>query len=85
MEGKFKYQWDIAMTCDGCSNAVSKIMGKIENVDSFEASWEQKTLIVTGADGLQEKIENALQKWSNASGKEVKFVSKVAAWFLYLI
>ena len=58
------------MTCEGCSNAVKRILGKIEGVESVITDVAGKTVKVQGKAQPQVMLE-ALQKWATASKKEV--------------
>lgn len=64
------------MTCDGCKNAIGRILGKTEGVVSFEADVAAQRLTVTGT-ATQTEIDEKLNKWAAASKKEVKFVKQL--------
>eukprot|EP00581_Thalassiosira_minuscula_P006896 CAMPEP_0183704662 /NCGR_PEP_ID=MMETSP0737-20130205/1956_1 /TAXON_ID=385413 /ORGANISM="Thalassiosira miniscula, Strain CCMP1093" /LENGTH=73 /DNA_ID=CAMNT_0025931611 /DNA_START=69 /DNA_END=290 /DNA_ORIENTATION=- len=69
-------KFDVAMTCDGCSNAVKRILGKVDGVTNIDANVEAKTVVVTHADSVSKDLMlEKLQKWSNASGKAVALAS----------
>eukprot|EP00588_Corethron_pennatum_P014334 CAMPEP_0194277282 /NCGR_PEP_ID=MMETSP0169-20130528/9649_1 /TAXON_ID=218684 /ORGANISM="Corethron pennatum, Strain L29A3" /LENGTH=73 /DNA_ID=CAMNT_0039021209 /DNA_START=215 /DNA_END=436 /DNA_ORIENTATION=- len=64
--------FDVGMTCNGCSNAVKKILGKIEGVSDVAADWETKKVVVTASDDVTAEVLLAkLMKWSKVSGKSV--------------
>lgn len=68
--------FNVAMSCSGCSGAVTKILGKIEGVENVEATVETKKVVVTCKDTVQSQtLLDALLKWSSASGKAVSLVS----------
>lgn len=68
--------FNVAMSCSGCSGAVTKILGKIEGVEGVEATVETKKVVVTCADSVESQVLlDALLKWSSASGKAVSLVS----------
>lgn len=65
----------VGMTCAGCSGAVTRILKKIDGVTNIDASVEQKSVVVTHDDSVDPALLNEkLQKWSAASGKEVKLL-----------
>ena len=80
MEGadkKYIYTFHVGMTCEGCSNAVTKLMGSESSyVDKFEISLPDKTLKVIGGDGIEQRVIDRLTKWANASKKELAFTGK---------
>jgi len=58
---------------EGCSGAVKRILGKVEGVTNVETNVDEKSVIVTAADGVTaEEMVEKLSKWSAASGKYVK-------------
>lgn len=61
------------MTCDGCSNAVKRILGKIDGVASVTTDVPNKSVTVVGTAAPQVMLE-ALQKWAAASKKEVQLL-----------
>ncbi|GAB5357283.1 hypothetical protein AAMO2058_000361000 [Amorphochlora amoebiformis] len=68
-----KLKYHAAMTCSGCSNAITKILKKVEGVKDIKCDVEKKEVIVSGT--MEEKVVTAkLMKWSKASSKEVKLV-----------
>ena len=58
------------MTCDGCSNAVKRVLGKVPGVESVVTDVPAKSVVVTGTAAPAELLA-ALQKWGSASNKEV--------------
>lgn len=70
-------EFKVGMTCGGCSGAVTRILSKIEGVESIDANVEAKTVKVTVDEGVaDETLLEALMKWSNSSGKSVELVKK---------
>eukprot|EP00548_Thalassiothrix_antarctica_P012851 CAMPEP_0194164674 /NCGR_PEP_ID=MMETSP0154-20130528/763_1 /TAXON_ID=1049557 /ORGANISM="Thalassiothrix antarctica, Strain L6-D1" /LENGTH=78 /DNA_ID=CAMNT_0038874917 /DNA_START=32 /DNA_END=268 /DNA_ORIENTATION=+ len=62
---------EVGMTCDGCANAVKRILGKIDGV-SIETNVEEKKAIVTHGDDITpQELVDKLMPWSKASGKSV--------------
>ncbi|PWZ01147.1 putative ATX1-antioxidant protein and metal homeostasis factor [Testicularia cyperi] len=68
-----EYKFEVVMTCSGCSGAVSRVLSKLDGVDSFDVSLENQTVLVKGTapyDTVLEKIKK--------TGKEVKSGQVVA-------
>jgi len=70
------YEYRAGMTCDGCKNAISRILSKTPGVTSFDADVPSQRLVVRG-NVTPEVISERLSKWSNASGKELTFVKEL--------
>ena len=64
------------MTCDGCSNAINKLMSTEKYVNSYELSVPEQWLKVIGPDGIQDQIIARLTKWATASKKSLEFKHK---------
>ncbi|KAG7358377.1 heavy-metal-associated domain containing protein [Nitzschia inconspicua] len=65
-------KFDVGMTCEGCANAVKRILGKIDGVTNVDANVEAKTVIVDADESVSPQLMlEKLQKWSAASGKSV--------------
>jgi copper chaperone len=37
------YEFNVTMTCGGCSGAIDRVLKKLEGVDSYEVSLENQT------------------------------------------
>ncbi|CEH17156.1 copper chaperone taha [Ceraceosorus bombacis] len=62
-----EYRFNVAMSCGGCSGAVTRVLSKLEGVSSFDVSLETQTVVVKGTapyDTVLEKIKK--------TGKEVR-------------
>ncbi|THH11575.1 hypothetical protein EW146_g7991 [Bondarzewia mesenterica] len=42
------YQFDVKMTCTGCSGAVERVLKKSEGISSYEISLEKQEVLVKG-------------------------------------
>ncbi|XP_030251804.1 copper transport protein ATOX1 [Sparus aurata] len=62
-----KHEFEVAMTCEGCSGAVTRVLNKLEGV-TFEIDLPQK-LVWIESDKDAEVLMQTLQK----CGKEVKY------------
>ena len=63
----YKYEFNVGMTCDGCKNAVERILGKNTKVKSVEAiTLEKKVYVMSEEADFQNQIIDDLSKWSNA-------------------
>ena len=70
-------KFNVAMTCGGCSGAVKRILGKIDNVEDVDANLETKIVTVTCADEVEDTtLLDALKKWSESSGKAVSLITE---------
>lgn len=47
-----QYQFNVAMSCSGCSNAVSKALGRLDGVQDTKISLETQTVDVTTAQNV---------------------------------
>ncbi|CCK70725.1 copper metallochaperone ATX1 KNAG_0F00560 [Huiozyma naganishii CBS 8797] len=69
------YQFDVVMTCSACSNAISKVLTRMEpEVTKFDVSLEKQTVDVQ-TDLAYETVLEKIQK----TGKEVKGGKSVGA------
>ncbi|KAL7454839.1 hypothetical protein ACHAWC_009306 [Mediolabrus comicus] len=69
-------RFDVGMTCDGCANAVKRILGKIDGVSDIQTNVEAKSVVVVHNDTVSKEVMlEKLQKWSAASGKSVALAS----------
>jgi|LauGreSBDMM110SN_4_FD.fasta_scaffold54317_2 copper chaperone len=65
-------KFNVAMTCGGCSGAVTRILKKIEHVNEVDANLETKVVTVHCADEVaDDTLLEALLTWSKSSGKAV--------------
>jgi len=54
------YQFNVKMSCSGCSGAVERALSKLDGVSSYETSLEKQEVIVKGTadyDTVLEKIK----------------------------
>ncbi|KAL2160197.1 hypothetical protein VTH06DRAFT_1853 [Thermothelomyces fergusii] len=66
--GEHKYQFNVSMSCGGCSGAVERVLKKLEGVKSFEVSLESQTATVIADESLPyEKVLRTIAK----TGKKV--------------
>jgi copper chaperone CopZ len=72
----FMYEFHVGMTCQGCTNAINKLMSTEGYAKSFEILFEDKKLRVVGPDGIEQNIMDRLTKWATASKKELSFLGK---------
>jgi copper chaperone len=67
------YVFEVAMTCEGCVNAVKRVLGKVEDkIDSFDVDLPAKTVTVKSGALTKDEVEETLKK----TGNDVKFVSE---------
>jgi copper chaperone CopZ len=62
----------VGLSCEGCVNAIKRIVGKFPetSVTSFDIPGKE-VKVSHPASVSQEDLMAALQKWANASGKEL--------------
>jgi len=67
----------VGMVCDGCSNAVKRILGKMPGVVSVDTNLETKLVVAksTGETAPAEMVA-ALKRWADASGKTVELADE---------
>ena len=59
-------------TCDGCSSAIKRVLGKLEGVTSVETSVAEKLVVVHGSGAREPRVNEALKKWGVAANKTVE-------------
>ncbi|KAK3078171.1 hypothetical protein LTS18_008268 [Coniosporium uncinatum] len=64
------YKFNVAMSCGGCSGAITRVLNKLDGVKSFDVSLDNQTAeVVTADDSLSyEKVLTTIKK----TGKQVK-------------
>ncbi|CAI5733643.1 unnamed protein product [Hyaloperonospora brassicae] len=67
-------EFKVGMTCNGCSDACTRILGKIDGVTDVQCDMEKQQVLVEGDADANVMLE-ALLKWSKASGKSVELVA----------
>ncbi|KAM0457643.1 hypothetical protein ACHAPV_006537 [Trichoderma viride] len=76
------YQFDVTMTCGGCSGAIDRVLKKLDGVDSYEVSLEKQTAVVTTElpyETVLEKIYKTGKKINSATADGVPQSVEVAA------
>ncbi|KZF21526.1 hypothetical protein L228DRAFT_268998 [Xylona heveae TC161] len=63
-----KYFFNVTMSCDGCSNAIKRVLGRLEGVKSFDIQREAQTADVVTEESVP--FEKVLQTIKN-TGKKV--------------
>jgi len=67
----------VQMSCSGCSGAITRILSKIDGVESIDANIDTKDVRVTCRDDVESSLLlEALINWSKSSGKAVELISK---------
>lgn len=63
-----QYHFDVTMSCSGCSNAVSKALGRLDGVQDVKTNLDTQSVDVTTADSLDyDAVHAAIAK----TGKKV--------------
>lgn len=61
-----QYHFDVAMSCSGCSNAVSRVLNKLDGDNKIDVSLEKQTVDIT-TDKDYDTIYNTIAK----TGKQI--------------
>lgn len=72
----YLYEFHVGMTCDGCSNAIKKLISTEKYITSFDLSVPEQWLKVVGPAGIEEQVLARLTKWATASKKTLEFKQK---------
>ena len=72
----YVYEFSVGMTCQGCTNAINKLISSESYIKSYEILFEDKKLKVVGGEGVDQKVMERLNKWATASKKELAYVGK---------
>ena len=64
----------VGMTCEGCSNAIKRVLGKLEGVSSIETNVAEKLVVVRGPGAGEARVVEALRKWGAAANKTVEAI-----------
>ncbi|PFH57113.1 hypothetical protein XA68_15488 [Ophiocordyceps unilateralis] len=46
MAATHKYEFNVAMSCGGCSGAIDRVLKKLDGVESYQVSLERQTATV---------------------------------------
>ncbi|KAK9236947.1 hypothetical protein V1525DRAFT_405468 [Lipomyces kononenkoae] len=70
-----EYQFNVAMSCSGCSNAVNRVLTKLDGVNDIKITLEDQKVVVKTKDNVSyDTVLNQIKK----SGKEVRSGEVVA-------
>jgi copper chaperone CopZ len=75
MEGKkYLYEFHVGMTCDGCANAIRKLLSSETYLQSFDINVTDKLVkVISSEEGVEQRVIDRLTKWATASKKELEF------------
>ncbi|ODV97768.1 hypothetical protein PACTADRAFT_185960 [Pachysolen tannophilus NRRL Y-2460] len=63
-----QYQFDVTMSCSGCSNAVNRVLNKLQGVKKVDISLEKQSVdVVTDSNTTYDDVYKAISK----TGKKV--------------
>lgn len=63
-----QYHFDVTMSCSGCSNAVSRALGKLDGVLETKTNLDSQTVDVSTTDAVDyDTVYNAISK----TGKKI--------------
>lgn len=63
-------KFTVGMTCEGCANAVRRIVGKIEGAEVVSLDIPGQEVVIKSTDATV--VYAALKKWADASGKKLE-------------
>ncbi|EER00495.1 Metal homeostasis factor ATX1, putative [Perkinsus marinus ATCC 50983] len=64
------------MTCSGCSGAITRILTKVDGVESVDCDIEKNQVMVHHTDAVTgEQLVEKLKNWASASGRELALIS----------
>lgn len=63
-----QYHFDVVMSCSGCSNAVNRVLTKLDGVNDIKISLDDQTVDVTTTESLDyDTVYNTIAK----TGKKI--------------
>eukprot|EP00512_Aurantiochytrium_limacinum_P000359 CAMPEP_0171489724 /NCGR_PEP_ID=MMETSP0958-20121227/2921_1 /TAXON_ID=87120 /ORGANISM="Aurantiochytrium limacinum, Strain ATCCMYA-1381" /LENGTH=72 /DNA_ID=CAMNT_0012022979 /DNA_START=67 /DNA_END=285 /DNA_ORIENTATION=- len=67
-----KTVFNVEMSCGGCSGACTRILKKIDGVESVDANLDTQKITVEHSSSVSaETMLEALKKWAENAGKKV--------------
>ncbi|KAL7787765.1 hypothetical protein V8C37DRAFT_260489 [Trichoderma ceciliae] len=82
MSGTHTYEFDITMTCGGCSGAIDRVLKKLEGVETYNVSLEKQHATVVTAlpyETVLSKIAKTGKKINSATADGVSQSVEVSA------
>ncbi|KAM0194257.1 hypothetical protein ACHAPA_005061 [Fusarium lateritium] len=76
------YEFNVSMSCGGCSGAIDRVLKKLEGVESYDVSLENQTAKVVTAlpyDTVLQKIAKTGKKVNSGKADGVEQSVEVAA------
>ncbi|KAF9213518.1 Cytosolic copper metallochaperone [Podila verticillata] len=61
------FVYDVTMTCSGCSGAVTRVLNKLQGVDSFQVVLDTQKVTVESSTLTQDEILAVIQKTGKAA------------------
>ncbi|KAF9373415.1 Cytosolic copper metallochaperone [Podila verticillata] len=61
------FVYDVTMTCSGCSGAVTRVLNKLQGVDSFQVALETQKVTVESSTLSQDEILAVILKTGKAA------------------
>ncbi|KAF4582125.1 hypothetical protein GQ602_006749 [Ophiocordyceps camponoti-floridani] len=74
-----KYEFNVTMSCGGCSGAIDRVLKKLDGVESYEVSLENQTATVVTAlpfETVLDKISKTGKKVNSARADGVEVAVK---------
>lgn len=71
-----KYEFGVQMSCEGCSGAVNRALGRVEGINSKDVSLEKQTVIVDATPSLSyQTVHDTIAK----TGKKITYGKTIEA------
>ena len=65
------------MSCEGCSGAITRILGKVQAVQDVQCSIPEQKVSFTVDEGFDIEVAMAkLRVWGDAAGKQVSLITQ---------
>ena len=64
------HRFRVGMTCEGCSGAVKRVLGRVEGVEEVTTDVAAKLVTVRGGEAAA--VLAALRKWGDSANKSVE-------------
>lgn len=75
MDGRKEIVIRAEMSCEGCSNAITRILNRIEGVYNVNCDLAAQIVKVEAADTVEPQLLlTKLQTWADAAGKQIGLI-----------
>jgi copper chaperone CopZ len=75
MDGRKEILFRAEMSCEGCSNAITRILKRVDGVYNVNCDLPGQLVTVEASESVQsDHLLSKLQTWAEAAGKQVSLV-----------